>query len=526
MPSPLVPAFAQSPYYLKRLADRALAHGINRFVIHTSVHQPFVDSTHKPGMTLGFFGQHFTRNNTWAEQSRAWLGYLGRASHLLQQGRFAADLAYFYGEGAPNAVPFWKPVDPAPPAGYDYDWVNAEVLLGRMRVEDGQLVLPTGMRYRALVLPADVNQLTLPMARKLRDLVQAGATVIAPPPNGTPSLADGPAGDDSVRAVARQVWGAADGRGVTEHAYGKGKVSWGVPVAQVLGAAGVAPDVTVDGRGPDARHAWIHRSAGDAEVYFVANQQEKAEDVTASFRVSGRDVELWDAATGETAPAAYTTANGRTEVPLHLDPYGSTFVVFRRSAAAAPSRTVAAPARATLATVAGPWQVRFQPGRGAPAAVRVDSLASWTTSAGAGVKYFSGTATYAKDVTVPAEWLRAGGRVELDLGRVKEIAEVLVNGQPAGGILWKPPFRAGVTSALKPGANRVEVRVTNLWSNRMIGDLQPGATQRFTFTDFRPFTKDSPLMESGLLGPVAFVRVSGAAEGTRGPVVARPARAV
>ncbi|HEY0779247.1 MAG TPA: glycosyl hydrolase [Gemmatirosa sp.] len=513
MPPPLVPAFAQSPYYLKRLADRAMAQGINRFVIHTSVHQPFTDSTHKPGMTLGFFGQHFTRNNTWAEQSRAWLAYLGRASELLQQGRFVGDLAYFYGEGAPNAVPFWKPVTPALPAGYDYDWVNAEVILGRMRVEDGRLVLPTGMRYRALVLPADVNALTLPMARKIRDLVAAGATVIAPPPIGDPSLGDGPAGDDSVRALAREVWGHIDGTTVTEHAYGRGKVSWGTPVAEVL-AADTPPDVTVDGQGPDARHRWIHRRAEDVDLYFVANQQERAEDVTASFRVAGRDVELWDAATGDVQPAAYTTANGRTEVPLHFDPYGSTFVVFRR-VAATPSRAVPVPVRTTLTTVAGPWDVRFQPERGGPPQVRMDSLASWTTSGDAGVRYFSGTATYANDVTVPAEWLRAGARVELDLGQVKEIAEVRVNGQPVGGILWKPPFRTEVTGALTPGVNHVEVRVTNLWPNRMIGDLQPGVTTRYTFTDFRPFTKDSPLMESGLLGPVTLVGVSGSAAGTR-----------
>ncbi|HEX7941594.1 MAG TPA: glycosyl hydrolase, partial [Gemmatimonadaceae bacterium] len=510
MPPPLVPAFSQSPFYLKRLADRALAHGINRFVIHTSVHQPFTDSTHKPGMTLGFFGQHYSRNNTWAEQAVAWNTYLARASQLLQQGRFVADLAYFYGEGAPNAVPYWKRMTPTPPAGYDYDWVNAEVL-GRAEVRNGRLVLPSGMSYRALVIPWDVTQLTLPMARKLRALVAAGAVVIAPPPRGSPSLSDGAAGDDSVRAIARAVWGSVDGNTVAEHAYGSGKVYWGKPVAEVLAAARVAPDLTLGDSA--ATFAWIHRQAGGVDIYFVANQGDRAQDVTASFRASGRQPELWDAATGETQPASYTSRDGRTDVSLHLDPYGSTFVVFRRPTTVASrepelwSRVVLATLAGPLTTAPGPWTVRFQANRGAPAEVQLDSLTSWTKSSDAGVKYYSGTATYVKDFPVPAAAFQPDARIEIDLGAVHEIAEVSVNGTPVGGILWKPPYRADVTRALHAGSNRLEVRVTNLWPNRMIGDLQPGVTKTYTFTDFRPFTKDSPLLESGLLGPVQLVRV-------------------
>ena len=159
-----------------------------------------------------------------------------------------------------------------------------------------------------------------------------------------------------------------------------------------------------------------------------------------------------------------------------------------------------------LATVDGPWQVRFQPDRGAPAEARFDSLTSWTKSSDAGVKYYSGKATYAKELNVPASALVPGSRVEIDLGAVKEIAELTVNGTPTGGILWKPPYRADVTRALRAGTNRIEIRVTNLWPNRMIGDLQPGVTKTYTFTDFRPFTKDLRLLESGLLGPVRLER--------------------
>jgi hypothetical protein len=467
-----------------------------------------VDEEHKPGMTLGFFGQHFSRNTTWAEQSSAWLDYLARASHMLQQGRFVADLAYFNGEGAPNAVPYWKPVEPAPPAGYDYDWISAELLLGRMKYEGGALHLPGGMRYRALVLPADVNQLTLPMARKLRDLVSDGAILIAPPPIGTPSLRDGAAGDDSVRAIAEQVWGDIDGTTVTENEYGGGKVYWGRPVAEVLAANSAPPDVTFRGAA-DAKLVWIHRRTPLTDIWFVANQQERPEQVTASFRITGKAVELWDPATGETVPATYNASNERTEVPLSLDPYGSTFVVFGR-ATTATQRMVEPTTRTTLLPVQGPWQVTFEPGRGAPEGpVPFESLTSWTRSNDAGVRYFSGTATYVTEIDMPSTAFRPGQRVELDLGAVKEMAEVLVNGQPVGGVLWKPPYRADITPALTRGVNRIEVRVTNLWPNRMIGDLQPGVTRTYTFAAFRPFTKDSPLLESGLLGPVRLEAVQG-----------------
>jgi hypothetical protein len=399
-------------------------------------------------------------------------------------------------------------VEPAPPAGYDYDWVSAELLLGRMTVEAGRLALPSGMRYRALVLPRDVDRLTVPMARKLRELVRAGAILIAPPPVGTPSLSDGAAGDDSVRAIAEQLWGDVDGTTVTEHRFGQGKVYWGRPVADVLAAADVAPDVTFRGAS-DAKLVWIHRRTPEADIWFVANQQERPEELTASFRVSGKAAELWDPATGATTPASYVAASGRTEVPLSLDPYGSTFVVFRR-ATTATQRTVEPATRTTLLPVQGPWQVTFEPGRGAPeGAVQFDALTSWTRSSDPGVRYFSGTASYVTEVDMPSTAFRPGQRVELDLGAVKEMAEVLVNGQPVGGVLWKPPYRADITPALTRGVNRIEVRVTNLWPNRMIGDLQPGVTKTYTFTDFRPFTKDSPLLDSGLLGPVRLEAVQG-----------------
>ena len=334
MPPPLVPAFAQGPYYLKRLADRALAQGINRFVIHTSVHQPFVDEEHKPGMTLGPFGQHFSRNTTWAEQSSAWLAYLARASHLLQQGRFVADLVYFNGEGAPNAVPYWKPLDPAPPDGFDYDWVSAELLLNRMTVEAGRIVLPSGMRYRALVLPADVNRLTLPMAKKLRALVSAGAILIAPPPVGTPSLRDGAAGDDSVRAIAsarvgrhrrhdRDVERVRRREGVLGHS-GRRRAqrrSASRPTSRSPARA------TRSSRGSIA----ARRTPTSGSSPISRNGRSRSRRASAS---SGRPPSCGIRRPVSRRRRRTPSDSGRTEVPIALDPYGSTFVVFRRATTA------------------------------------------------------------------------------------------------------------------------------------------------------------------------------------------------
>lgn len=495
-----------SPYYLKPFGDHALALGINRFVFHTSDQQPFVDDHHKPGMTLGPFGQHYTRNTTWANQAIAWNTYLARCSYMLQQGSFVADLAYFYGEGAPATVPYWKQVTPAVPDGYGYDWINADVLMNRMSVRDGRLVLASGMSYRVLVLPDFVDEITLPALRKISELVAAGATVIAPRPQRSPSLAD-MGRNAEFASIVNEVWRAVDGMGVTEHGFGKGKIYWGKPLQQVLQLAGVSPDVRYNRPQFDSRVDWIHRRTTNTDIYFVANQQGRAEDLEVSFRVDGKDPELWDPDTGTTQASTYRIEGVSTTVALHFDPFGSTIVVFRKPAPA-PSRTLPQLVRTELQAVSGPWHLTFPLNWGAPPEIDLDQLISWTASSDAGVKYFSGTAKYAKDIGAPASWFGTGARLVLDLGMVKEIAEAAVNGRSIARILWKPPFEVDITDALKPGANHLEIEVTNLWPNRIIGDRQTGATTLYAWLDYRPFKAKTPLIESGLLGPVKIVMVS------------------
>lgn len=504
---PFVPMWGESPFYLKPLADHAFAIGINRIIFHEGAEQPFTDDRHKPGMTLGFFGQNYTRNITWAEQGAAWNSYLARCSYLLQQGLFVGDLAYFYGEGAPVTVPFWKEVRPAPPAGYGYDYVDTEVLLTRMSVKDGRIVLSDGMSYRALVLPADVDRLTLPVVQRLRDLVNDGAILIAPRLGNSPSASGYPGADQEIRFIANEVWGPIDGKSVTEHAYGKGKVYWGKPVEEILAAANTPPDFEYTRPEFDTTLVWIHRRSADADIYFVANQKNRFEEVEAGFRVTGKEAELWHPDSGEVEPAEYEIENGRTIVPLHLDPDGSVFVVFRHPTSEL-SRRLPHVKITELAKLQGPWMVAFPPNWGAPPRIQLENLTSWTDSSNPGVKYFSGTATYHKDMQIPPDWIRPGAKLVLDLGDVKEIAEISLNGKSVQKILWKPPFQADLTAFVRPGLNHLEIKVTNLWPNRVIGDQQPGVAQTYTFTDYRPYKASSPLFESGMLGPVKLTSVS------------------
>jgi len=498
--SPELPLWGQSPFILKPVADKAFSIGINQMFIHESAQQPFTDAEHKPGMTLGPVGQNYTRNITWAEQSKEWNSYLARCSFLLQQGQSVADLVYYYGEGVPVTVPFWKQLQPPPPEGYSYDWLNTEILL-KASVRDGRIFLPGGMSYALLVLPDDVDRLTLPVLHKLRDLVADGAFVVAPRPNGSPSLTGYPASDAELRVVANDLWGPIDGKSVNEHAYGNGKVYWGKPLSEVLVELKRQADFEHNRPYVDSKLVWHHRHTSDAEIYFVANQRERTEDVLTSFRVDGKEAELWHPDTGVIEPAEYRIAAGRIDVPIHLDPYGSVFVVFRTPASAV-ARALPHVALRILSSLEGPWQLDFPPQAGAPREVVLDKLMSWTASAEEGVRYFSGTATYTKEINAPKGWFYPAARILLDLGNVKEIAEISINGQPFG-VLWKPPYRADVTDALKPGPNQVEIKVTNLWPNRIIGDLQANAKKTYTFTDVRAYRADSPLLESGLLGPVS-----------------------
>jgi len=479
------------PRQHKRIVDRYMAEGVNHFVLHTSAHQPFLDR--KPGMTLRQYGQHLSRNETWAEgEMRAWTDYLARSAWMLRQGRPGADIAYFYGEGAPASLPFQEGGRANLPAGYDFDYLDVESLIQRMSAQDGRLVLPSAMRYRALVLPRRIDRLSLPMLRKLDALIAAGALVIGERPVGSPSLSGGAAADTEWRQLVDRLWG-------------EGRVRSG-DVGQILAEAGIAPAVLPPSEprtGFGDTLVWTRRVLDDGELYFVANTSDRPVDVALSFRVTGKAPEIWRADTGAATLADYGMDGARTRVSLSLAASDAVFVVFRQPARAA-SHVAAVRTSTRLARIDGPWTVRFASGVDAPDAISLEALGSLTEQSDPGVRYFSGAATYEKTLVVPKAWLRRNTRLMLDLGDVREFATVTLNGK-ALPVLWKPPFSVDITDQARPGANRLSVRVVNFWANRMIGDLQPGARKQ-TFAPIQPFEPASPLSLSGLLGPVVVRR--------------------
>lgn len=726
------------PYSLKMLGDLMYCQGVNRYTFHRYAMQPWTN--HWPGMTMGQFGINFERTETWWNQGKPWIDYLTHCQFLLQQGHAVEDAAYFDGQSAPVEM---RGCNPPLPAGYDYDAVDAGVLLHGATVRNGRLTLADGANYAVLVLPPDDINMTPQLLECIRKLVREGATVIGPRPQHSPSLQDYPRCDRQVKAIAAKLWGNCDGVAVQEHPYGWGRVVWGRPLEEVFAEQHLEPDFEFTNADGDAKLAYMHRVDGGTDIYFVSNQRHRFDSDECTFRVAGKTPELWHPDTGliETAPV-WSERDGRTTVELNLDPAGSVFVVFRQTAGAAdhvvsavfseakpmsqpkpaelrilkaaygafptgemtwsdvtakvkslvaggtveitagnalaqgdpapdipkelrvqyslggqsvtvaadegdsltlpPSATVVralygefpltnaivdvtgkvaalvkdgrldvaadnalaggdpasrmpkelrvdysldgivrhaivpenetltlptggnlgepppceiragangAPAvaawqngRVELRTadgkvlgaeagdvpgpkeITGEWTLNFPPHWGAPASVTLKQLISWPDSTNDGVRYFSGTATYEREIDISADRLASGRELWLDLGEVKDFAVVSLNGRDFG-VLWKPPFRVNITAAARPGANRLAVKVTNLWPNRLIGDEQlprdvewdgkqlkewpqwlldgrPSPTGRLTFTTWHHYTKDSPLLESGLLGPV------------------------
>ncbi|HZZ19941.1 MAG TPA: glycosyl hydrolase [Opitutaceae bacterium] len=485
-------AWAWSPSTLKPTADAEFLNGINRIVIHESAHQPLVGKA--PGLTLGPFGQWFNRNETWAEQAGPWIQYLARTSYMLQQGRFGADLLYYYGEDS-NLTAIFNSKAPAVPMGYGFDYINADGLIHEFTVANGRIETKSGMSYSVLGLDPYSRHMSLPVLRAISKLVESGAIVAGPKPIDDPSLADD---QEEFATLSNQLFG--NGTGI--HALGSGKVYAGQSLESVFTQLGIAPDFDYSKPEAGGSIQFVHRRIADGDIYFLDNRSDHDASVDGLFRVEGKAPEFWHAETGTSEPASYSIASGRTTVPLHLEPWGTVFVVFRHDTSVL-SFVQPKASEKTLATLSGSWDVAFQEGRGAPATVTLDKLESWSDDAKRGVKYYSGSGTYTKTLDVPGDWVSKGSRTWIDLGDVKNLAEVSLNGKVLATV-WHAPYRVELTGALKEGSNQLSVKVVNAWVNRLIGDEQPGA-QKFTFADIKPYKATSKLQASGLIGPVQII---------------------
>lgn len=480
-----------APSSLKKFIDLEFASGINRPVIHTSVHQPLDDK--QPGLSLAIFGQYFNRHESWAEMAKPWVDYISRTSLMLQQGRNVADVAWFIGEESPVTALYADRVPTNLPTANAWDFVNAGMLADALTNDGGDVVSSGGARYRAIYLGGTSQQMTLPTLERLAALVRGGATLIGVKPVATPSAAD-----DAARfvALANALWSGD---------VGKGNVLATQAIDDGLKQAGITPDFAMAGA-QNGDVLFVHRKLDDGDVWFVNNRRNASLSGEARFRVTGKQPELWRAATGKAEPLSYRIENGETVVPLSFHPEDAVFVVFRKPSKAE-QVTVAKPTPVKIASLDGPWNIAFQPGRGAPASITLDKLSPLDKHAKTSVRYFSGIATYLTTFTLP-KGHKAGERMWLDLGDVGEIAEVSVNGKLAGHA-WHNPYRVDISDAAKRGSNTLEVRVANLWVNRMIGDAQPGA-EKVTFTTVPTYRADAPLRPSGIAGPVTISVNSGA----------------
>jgi len=536
------------PLNHKEIADRALSEGLNNFSLHT-----FASSPPEAGLPGWVYhaGTDINPSVPWWPMASGLMDYLARCSYMLRQGWFVADVCYFYGDQAPNFYPPLcnvpqKPLLEGLDPRNDFDVCSSEVILRRMRVDKGRIVLPDGMSYAALVLP-EQDHISLEVLEKVRALLTEGATVIGRQrPSRSPGLQGREIETREVERLADEIWGRSeppDGRDTPEvsiRPLGRGRFLIAGDRSRALREIGIDPDFEVSGRreGDLGPLDFLHRKTGEDEFYFVRNTTKKPQAVTCRFRVAAeankQAPEFWWPDSGRRTACLdwRTVATDRTELRLELGALGSVFVVFRKSTASdrfaldplAHDTFPAADAPAPL-LLDGPWDVEFPEGWGAPRTAAFAKLHSWTESDDEGIRFFSGIAAYRKSFELP-ESLAKKGRLFLELGGLAEIAEVTLNGQRLG-LVWLPPYRIEISGAVRPGRNEVEIRVANLWANRLNADSLRPEPDRFTRSNIdriqtdptsdssyglvprgkvRPvYNKIPPLMRSGLFGPVRVI---------------------
>lgn len=499
MTSAMAP-WAYAPKDLRQIIDLEFVLGVNRPVIHTSVHQPLDDK--RPGLSLMIFGQFFNRHETWAEFAQPWISYMARSSYLLQQGRFFGDVCYFYGEEAPLTGLFGDQIIPDAPEGYGYDFINSDVITHLLTLENGDFVTPSGMRYALLYLGGSSARMTLPTLEKLYQLVTAGGTVVGSRPLGTPSLSDD---SERFRALVEQMWPESN-TGKTIRVVGKGKVITGLDVNEALWSEGVIQDFSYQSEDSRPELMFLHRKLHTSDVYFVVNRSSENASVEATFRISGKKPKLWCAISGKSTSVSYKMGDETTTIPLELEPLSSGFVVFDEATTLAHYEKPAVK-ETKLLSMSNDWEVEFDRQSGGPGSVVFETLHSWSLNENPGIHHYSGTAVYSKKFNLQAYDPEECSSVLLDLGQVEVVAEVRINGESAG-ITWHPPYQMDVTKLLKSGENTLEVKVANLWVNRLIGDQQPGEEKPYSFTTIPTYQPDAPLRASGLLGPVRLLEQS------------------
>ena len=473
-------SYSYCPESMKYTADVALSSGLNRFVIHESSHQP--DDIHRPGLDLVGYGQWFNRHETWAEEAKVWTDYLARSSFMLRQGRFMADILYFYGEDNCITGLFGHNL-PEIPSGYSFDFINPYGLINAVSPSAGHLTTRSGMDYRILVLDPQCRTVSVPVLRRIVEIAEAGVPVCGVLPEKAASLTDNP---EEFRVLIQRLKA----------------LMMETPVAEALESTGIEPDFIAP-----KDWAYVHRQTPDDDIYWIRNFSGARACATVRVKAGAGQPRVMDPATGKTRRIHSSTDDeGYRRFTLDLEENDALFVVIGR--AMEEEKPVARREEVSIVTLSGPWTLSFESGRGAPDKTVFDHLMSYTESSDKDIRHYSGTVSYKKSFKLGKGEIRSSQFFAIDLGSVKNLARVYVNGHDIG-TAWKTPFKLDIPQAyLHPGKNELEIKVYNLWVNRIIGDLQPDCQKKWTYVSSLFFTADSPLLPSGLLGPVRIIGIN------------------
>jgi hypothetical protein len=514
------------PWFYKHYGDKMWARGINETMFHRYAHQP---NTHVvPGMTMDSIGSHIDRTQTWWDNGGVeWFKYLARGSYLLQQGVPESDFLIHLGDTAPQAIP--NKNNTKVPDGFNFDYVNTEVLIERITVKNGYLVLPEGTRYRALELHRP-QYLKMETLRRVRDLVLAGATVVSAKPEQTIGYSEWPL-QEEFDAITQEIWG--DGNQALRKV-GKGQVST-MSLNETIVKLNYQPALKINDK---AVKLFAHRRIANNDLFFFYNDKDETQTLSVDMRAKAGKPEIWNVDDGSIEQIkAFTHADERLKTNLLIEPYGARFLLIRRDNTVPDyshkhsdllNAIYNADSQKTT-ELKGPWRVDFDPRWSGPGEAEFSQLVDWMSHQNDGIKHYSGTVHYHLNFTLSEEDIANKQPIYLNLGEVQQIAEVSVNGQKLA-TLWKPPFAVDISQAVQAGDNKLQVDVTNTWVNRLIGDEAlpdnsgykmtgdtvpwinndepPPASKRVTFTGFNFFKKkDSHILQtSGLLGPVSLVK--------------------
>ena len=526
------------PANIKAIGDRFLCDGVNKFVFHRYAMQPWLNR--KPGMSMGPFGLHYERTQTWWEYSLPWHTYLARCQYLLRQGTFVSDILNLQPE---ETIYRYKNL---PVTGYDYDACSPDAFK-QVRFADGKLIDGSGNMHQLLVL-THTGTMTEPTLRHIYELVLQGAVVLGSPPKATPGLTDYPMADVRLKALVEELWGTASEE---DRKVGKGRVFQNISAEEALSRIGLVSDFV-----SDKKLRYIHRKINDTDIYFVSNSADSTILANCTFRVSGKRPSWWDPESGKMKPINIYASNGHgtIQIPIALGPAQSGFVVFSPESDSDKRRVVKISLngeslindghltsdikhpgiRAGIFEVlngnisypgnylfkmsdgqeitvnklsehkpsvfSGPWKLKFLAESGISKESTLHQLASWSQLPDKEMNFFSGTGTYFNAFTIPVNSIKKGEKLILDLGKVEVMAKIYVNGKN-GGILWKPPYRTDISSLVHEGSNNLKIEVVNLWVNRQIGDeylpedseRQPNGTlKQSTWPDWISEDKPSP----------------------------------